>query len=408
MKVKRSYPPRNIPTSGKQHAAVSRCYERQKPDTGDSDKGIPETPISAVNKAIDPETATFMEHARFLETAWEQLGEGLIVCDAHGKIILANSAARKLAQTDPRGMPLAVASMIWGKILDLDGREVAQNEWPCIKALRGEAMTQKQWHLVPAQGGPYDVLVSAIPLSAGDTKPAGAMITITDITPHQQRERTWREEAVRHERTRMANEIHDVLCQALTAIVLQLQTAEETLSEDHELCARHIRRACELAQQSLTEARRSMWSFRHESIQNTDPARTISRSAKQILDGTSIALDLSLQEQACELPPRVPFELLRICQEALTNVVKHSKASKVSVELLYRKRAVHLKVTDDGCGFARPSVSGVHQGFGLLSMRERIERLGGRIIVESQPGRGTRISATVPLLPALAARAAAV
>lgn len=99
--------------------------------------------------------------------------------------------------------------------------------------------------------------------------------------------------------------------------------------------------------------------------------------------------------------------LLRATQEALANVAKHARASRVGLTLSYMEDLVTLDVRDDGVGFepdARRATGGADGGFGLAGMRQRVQRLAGRLVIESEPGGGTAISASVPAIPAGGAR----
>ena len=94
------------------------------------------------------------------------------------------------------------------------------------------------------------------------------------------------------------------------------------------------------------------------------------------------------------VPPAVAAELYRIGEEALTNVMRHAGASHVLVNLEVAAATARLVIEDDGAGI--DTSEGVSPGFGLLGMRERAERLGGRLVLESDPGSGTRVEATIP------------
>jgi signal transduction histidine kinase len=103
------------------------------------------------------------------------------------------------------------------------------------------------------------------------------------------------------------------------------------------------------------------------------------------------------------LHPEIEVTLLRVAQEALTNVSRHASASRVAVTLSYMDDVVTLDVRDDGVGFAPPD--GTHNGtehaggFGLTAMRQRAGEVGGTLAIESEPGLGTCISASVPAVP---------
>ena len=105
------------------------------------------------------------------------------------------------------------------------------------------------------------------------------------------------------------------------------------------------------------------------------------------------------------VPDRLPFDLtlclFRIVQEALQNAVKHGSARKVSVDLTGGPKGLILAIVDDGAGFDVNALSA--QGLGLVSMRERLEPLGGTLEIHSRPGTGTRLTAFVPAPPAASA-----
>jgi len=111
-------------------------------------------------------------------------------------------------------------------------------------------------------------------------------------------------------------------------------------------------------------------------------------------EGTLLAVDYAGAEVP-PLPQAVSICLYRFLQEALTNVIRHAQASQVSVALRCGARTVTLSVEDDGRGFDKQAL--VSGGIGLLGMRERLELVGGRLEIESQPGQGTRLTARVPL-----------
>jgi signal transduction histidine kinase len=215
-----------------------------------------------------------------------------------------------------------------------------------------------------------------------------------------------REDAVLNERGRMAADIHDTVVQGLNAIVLQLEAAEEEFLDNPDQALRRLRRVREVARESLMEARRSMWTLCHGSFDNEDPAVALESLARKMFEGTNITLQFGLQKRASALPPEVGFELLRIGKESLVNVLRHARASKVRIELVYRPQEVRLSVLDDGRGFVPIPFSITQQRFGLFGLQTRAEHLGGRVAVQSHPGRGTRILARVPIPPEVLQRSA--
>jgi signal transduction histidine kinase len=112
----------------------------------------------------------------------------------------------------------------------------------------------------------------------------------------------------------------------------------------------------------------------------------------RLMRGSGLRVNLEVIGSVRSLPPSLSAELLRIAQEALTNALKHSGAAAVTVLLDYEPAGVCLSVVDDGRGFDAATVDG---GFGLTSMRERAEKIGGSLVVSSEPGGGTRVECRV-------------
>ncbi len=129
----------------------------------------------------------------------------------------------------------------------------------------------------------------------------------------------------------------------------------------------------------------------------------IGEVAKHWASVNDVAAVLTTTGDARPMHPDVEVTLLRTAQEALANVAKHAQATRVGLTLSYMEDLVTLDVRDDGVGFA-PNVKrangSVNGGFGLTGMRQRVQRLAGRLEIESEPGSGTAVSATVPAIPA--------
>lgn len=214
---------------------------------------------------------------------------------------------------------------------------------------------------------------------------------------HQQLLSQAREAGVLDERQRMAREIHDTLAQGLTGIITQLQAAEQAGDERH----RHIDAAVRLARESLVEARRSVHALRPQPLETARLSDALADVASRWSALHRIAVQVTTTGTARPLRPDAEAALLRTAQEALANVAKHARATRVGVTLSYLDDEVALDVRDDGSGFdpaaGRPSETG---GYGLIGMRQRIEGLSGTLQIESEPGFGTAISARVPAVGA--------
>ena len=203
-------------------------------------------------------------------------------------------------------------------------------------------------------------------------------------------------EAALEERSRIAREFHDTLEQELAAISMQL----DTVSAQFEVSPRVAREMLELtrnmSRRSLAEARRSVWDLRSHLLENNDLVTAVSEVAKAMTINAACPIVVSTSGRQRRLPLRLENNLLRLAQEALTNALKHSRATRISIELDYAARKLILRISDDGVGFDtenHPSVEGGH--FGLLDMHERVERMGGKLSIQSAPGKGATITVEV-------------
>lgn len=211
-----------------------------------------------------------------------------------------------------------------------------------------------------------------------------------------------REAGVLGERQRMAREIHDTLAQGLTAILTQLEAADRVI-EDAPAARSRLDTVRAMARESLNEARRSVQALRPASLGEAQLAAALRDVAAKWTQTTGVPVLVSVTGDQLPLHAEVELTLLRVAQEALANVGKHASAGRVGLTLSYMEDVVVLDVRDDGSGFTPgatdPSKEG---GFGLIAMRQRVTRLAGDFQVETAPGQGTGISATVPAIPAAA------
>ncbi len=204
--------------------------------------------------------------------------------------------------------------------------------------------------------------------------------------------------AVLGERTRLAQELHDTLEQTLTGIALQLDTAARLYPRNPEGATTRLELARNLMRQSQVELRRSVWDLRCRALEPFDLAGALLRSGRQITSGTGIQVEVETKGKTRTLPEVVEENLLRMGQEALTNVIKHSGATLTNIELEFDAQQVVLQVRDDGKGFAPENCVGPRDGhFGLLGMAERAKRLGGQVLITSGPNKGTTVRVEIPL-----------
>ena len=203
-----------------------------------------------------------------------------------------------------------------------------------------------------------------------------------------------RQAAILEERNRMARDIHDTLAQGFTGVIVQLEAVEDAIA----CCRRkeanaHLRRAGELARQSLNEARRSVHALRPQALQGGNFWDALKGIIKNTTVGTPLHTRFTLRGKMRHLPLVWQENLLHIGQEALTNALKYARPRNFETRLIFNTKELRLELGDDGDGF---SVNARHDGFGLAGMRERVEQMGGALKIASAPGKGTRVVVTLP------------
>jgi signal transduction histidine kinase len=201
-----------------------------------------------------------------------------------------------------------------------------------------------------------------------------------------------RETGVAAERSRLAAEIHDTLAQGFTSLVTLVQAAESELDRDTEKARRHLTLAARTARENLTEARALVAGLMPSALGTGTLDQAIRRQVERLAEETTITATYDVDGDSVELPTVLEVVLLRMVQESLTNVRKHSGASAVTITLRVNDSCVALSVGDNGVGFD-PAVAA--DGFGLRGMRSRAAQSGGRLTVHSGAS-GTRVALEVP------------
>jgi signal transduction histidine kinase len=195
------------------------------------------------------------------------------------------------------------------------------------------------------------------------------------------------------ERKRLARELHDETGQALTSMLLGLRAIEE--AKDPAQAREAAARLRELLVDTLHDVRRLAVELRPTALDDFGLVPALERLTATFEEQTAIPVELEAVLGDERLPAPVETALYRIVQEALTNVIKHSRASRVSVLLTRKRDTVAAVVEDDGVGFSPEETR--DGGLGLIGMRERIALLDGRLEVESSPEGGTSVVAEVPV-----------
>lgn len=202
------------------------------------------------------------------------------------------------------------------------------------------------------------------------------------------------------ERRRLARELHDGLGQTLTALTHQLERLREKAGALPPDLAAHLDDSVEMARLALNESRELSRLLRPPVLDDLGLPAALSWLARTLEERTGLKVDLALDPLHERLDPDLETLVFRVIQEALTNVLRHSGAGRAQVAVRRAGGALELRIEDTGRGFDPQDVlapGGATTGSGVRGMRDRLELFGGRLEIISGPGRGTLVSAVVPL-----------
>jgi PAS domain S-box-containing protein len=333
-------------------------------------------------------------------------------CDM-GAIHLLDEANRKVTLTSWQNVPeeileeidiLPISKSLPGRILEKDGPLVVPDmrrdpdTVPAAKRILGERV----YIGVPlkAKGKTVGVLVI---IGQADRIFPQEEISLLEAIAQQigvavENARLYKQAeifAISEERQRLAREIHDTLAQGLTGINIQLEAIESALEmNNRELALKRLNRTRNLANQSLAEARRSVWALRSQSLVDKKLSDALRDSVNGLTTETGLAVSVQVQDDLPPFPEELQSDLLRIVQEAVMNVVKHAQAENLTVKLDFNDHQIQLSIEDDGRGFQPGQIIKNRAdigGFGLISMEQRITRHGGQLQIHSTPQCGTTI-----------------
>jgi signal transduction histidine kinase len=203
-------------------------------------------------------------------------------------------------------------------------------------------------------------------------------------------------QAVLSERSRVGRELHDTLEQGLAGIALQLEAVSGSLDASPATARRSLDVARQMLRYSQEETRRSIMDLRSQALESRDLAGALTDMALQMASGTAAYPDVRVEGTPHRLDASHEHHLLRIGLEALTNALKHSGARRIDIVVRFTADATELIVQDDGCGVEQGLQDVRRSHFGLRGIRERADKLGGTLQMDSTPG-GTRLSVSVPV-----------
>lgn len=199
---------------------------------------------------------------------------------------------------------------------------------------------------------------------------------------------------VEAERHRIAGELHDTVEQGLAGIAINLDAASRQLRKAPGEAERFLASARRLVIRSRDEARQAIWEM-HSAHFKTGLVGQIKHAARDLVGGTGMHWEVTVEGAIPELPDKVSRGILRIVLEAVTNAAKHSKANSLEVKLSGSRAGLVVCITDDGQGFASDGTKEPNH-YGLDLMRGRAEQLGGSLEISSAVGQGTTVTFALP------------
>lgn len=195
---------------------------------------------------------------------------------------------------------------------------------------------------------------------------------------------------VTRERNRMARELHDTLAHSLTALSVSLETAAAYFDLDRDKARELLDKSLASARAGADETRRALRALRASRLEDLGLRLAVEELARSTADRCRLSLDLAMQASLPSLSPDTEQAIYRIAQEAVENVARHARATRLSVRL-FHDRHLNLIVEDDGRGFD-VQAHNTDGHFGLAVMRERARLAGGALRIDSRPGQGTRVA----------------
>lgn len=207
------------------------------------------------------------------------------------------------------------------------------------------------------------------------------------------------EVAAFQERRRINFELHDGILQSLATLILRIEGCGKRLPDSQKELAEELRSLEEFTRDSMKQIRQFLSGQQSKPLVAGTLIEKLREEARFLHDGMGLDVVIESEPEDLELPHDVEREVYFVLREALTNVTRHSHASKVEVQLKWKNGVLEGFLRDNGVGFNRDHVKDA-PGFGLNGMQQRIKEIGGELLVKSSPGQGTKVALQVPLQPA--------
>lgn len=351
-----------------------------------------------------------------LDAALASMADAVMISDASGRLVQFNDAFVAFHRF-PAKEAIPRTAERYAEIVDFclaNGQPTPLHMWPTARALRGETGSSVEYTLKRRDTGESWVgSYSFAPILGADGAITGAVSTARDVTElyrvraelvasqaSLRRLLTAQDTVQETERKRIARELHDELQQILAAIRLDASSAAAELATHPQGVPELLAKIGDLATNAIVSTRRIVNDLRPQMLEDLGLVPALEALATRFSQRTRIACEVHARGRFRadgDVPPAVATCLYRITQEALNNVVKHADAGRVVVQLEDDPEgSVVLGITDDGIGLT-PKDRRKPDSYGLHGMDERVRALKGRLLISSEPGKGTTVQVVLPL-----------
>ena len=310
---------------------------------------------------------------------------------------------------DVSACPKAVDGLVVGSVLEVTGRCLLEidnwNAGNVFPQIQGAVLLTRTMADIRVLTHPPWWTPARLMIVIGIILTVLAGTAVWTVSLHRIAERRGRElmyETLAHERAnlrvdermRLAVELHDSIAQNMTGVSLQFDAIEQALTVNSKALPTIIAKAKRSLDACCRELRDCLWDLRNNSLEDADVGVAVRKALEPHLGTTQVEITLPLPR--AKIADATFHAILSIIRELCVNAIRHGKAKTIAIRGERENDTIRISVTDDGCGFDPADRPGSEEGhFGLLGIEERLERIGGRMTINSAPGRGAHIEVVI-------------